>query len=151
MTAAAPTEHGRRIGFAVVAAPSRVPGRHTIRRTAAAWASSVRRAAGLRVHARLGATYQTLAAAHAAARTLKVDVLPGAQRIFDSAREGYRQGKFGYLDVLDAQRTLFEAKARHLDALERYHQTAVEVERLVGQALDTVAATEEPREAVHDE
>jgi outer membrane protein, heavy metal efflux system len=67
-------------------------------------------------------------------------VLPGAQRAFDAASEGYRQGKFGFLEVLDAQRTLFEARGRYLEALAAYHKAVAEVERLIGEPLGAVAA-----------
>ncbi|WDT77799.1 MAG: TolC family protein (plasmid) [Candidatus Manganitrophus sp.] len=50
--------------------------------------------------------------------------------------EGYRLGKFGLLDVLDAQRTLFGSRAQHLRALADYHQAVAEVERLIGEPLD---------------
>lgn len=47
---------------------------------------------------------------------LRTNVLPAAQRAFEAATEGYRQGKFGYLEVLDAQRTLFDTRGRYLTA-----------------------------------
>ncbi|NIQ01614.1 MAG: hypothetical protein GWM98_15520, partial [Nitrospinaceae bacterium] len=58
--------------------------------------------------------------------------------------EGYRFGKFGFLDVLDSQRTLFEARARYLKTLARYHQAVAEVERLTGEPLSTVSDSEPP-------
>ncbi len=68
-----------------------------------------REAAGNKVLAALSDTYQALASGYVEATTLKVAVLPGAQSAFEATSEGFRQGKFGYLEVLDAQRTLFEA------------------------------------------
>ena len=44
-------------------------------------------------------------------------------------------GKFGYLEVLDAQRTLFEVRSRYLEALARYHKLVADLERLVGRDL----------------
>ncbi len=41
------------------------------------------------------------------ARRLKADVLPAAREALDAMSRGYELGKFGFLDVLDAQRTLF--------------------------------------------
>jgi outer membrane protein, heavy metal efflux system len=77
-----------------------------------------------------------LAAAHIEVTTLKTQILPGAQSAFDAASTGYRLGKFGFLDVLDAQRTLFEAKAQYLRALASYHQALAEVERLIGEPVE---------------
>jgi len=103
-------------------------------------AEEERRAAAVQAQAALGETYAQLSAAYTAATTLKDAVLPGAQRAFDAASEGYRQGKFGFLEVLDAQRTLFEARGRYLEALAAYHKAVAEVERLIGEPLGAVAA-----------
>ena len=43
--------------------------------------------------------------------------------------------RFGYLNVLDAQRTLFEMRGQLGGALATYHTTVVEVEGGLGQAL----------------
>ena len=91
-----------------------------------------REAAGNRVRAALSEAYQALAIGYAEANTLKSVVLPGARNAFESASEGFRQGKFGYLDVLDAQRTLFEARGRYVEALGAYHKAAAGIERLIG-------------------
>jgi cobalt-zinc-cadmium efflux system outer membrane protein len=47
-------------------------------------------------------------------------VLPAAQRAFDAAQEGYREGRFGSLEVLDAQAGLTGARAQLVDAMESY-------------------------------
>jgi len=87
----------------------------------------------------LGEAYQSLSAAYTEAIALKNKVLPGAQRAFDATSEGYRLGRFNFLDVLDAQRTLFEAKKQYLGSLEAYHTAVAEVERLIGMGLDKLA------------
>ncbi|AXA94145.1 TolC family protein [Massilia sp. YMA4] len=57
--------------------------------------------------------------------TLKVEILPAAQGAFDAAVTGFELGKFSFLDVLDAQRTLFQAREQYLGALaERYRSVA---------------------------
>ncbi|MGI9078306.1 MAG: hypothetical protein ACR2G6_13410 [Gemmatimonadaceae bacterium] len=45
-------------------------------------------------------------------------------------------GKFGYLDVLDAQRTLIAAGGQYLRAIADYHKAVADVERLIGAPLD---------------
>jgi outer membrane protein, heavy metal efflux system len=95
-----------------------------------------RRAAESRAYGELAEAYRLLATAHAKATILKNDVLPEAQKAFDASLEGYRQGKFAYLDVLDAQRTLFDAKGEFVDAVANYHTAATDVEGLTGQRLD---------------
>lgn len=103
-----------------------------------------RKAAETRVLKHLTEAYQRLSAAFAEAKGLKADVLQGAQRAFDVAREGYQQGKFGYLDVLDAQRTLFEAEVLYIDSLAVYHRSTADVERLIGKGATLEENTEKP-------
>ncbi|MGB2863434.1 MAG: TolC family protein [Sedimentisphaerales bacterium] len=69
---------------------------------------------------------------------IKNDVLPLARSAFDAASQGYREGKFEYLVVLDAQRTFFEVRARYIEALAAYHKARADVERLIGRDLDSV-------------
>jgi cobalt-zinc-cadmium efflux system outer membrane protein len=96
------------------------------------------RAARILATAELVEAYNQLETARAEAVALKTELLPGAQKAFDSAQTGYREGKFGHLDVLDAQRTLSETKARYLDVLGAYHKAAADVERLTGKPLNTI-------------
>lgn len=77
------------------------------------------------------AALERLAAARNAADTLKRDVLPGAQNAYDVATKGFELGKFNFLDVLDAQRTLFEAKSQYLRAVAETHRANAEIDRLV--------------------
>lgn len=98
------------------------------------------RSAEVRITTALNTAYQRLDAAHAEVATLRQEILPGAQSAYGAVREGYRLGKFGFLDVLDAQRTLFGAKNQYLLALTDYHKAVVEVERLIGGALDVTLA-----------
>ena len=73
-----------------------------------------------------------LDAASTEARTLRDTVLPGAQSAYDAATTGFELGKFNFLDVLDAQRTLFQAKAQYLRALGQAQAAAAEIDRLLG-------------------
>jgi len=81
---------------------------------------------------------QNLATAFTEATVLANDVVPGAQSAFDAATQGYQAGKFDYLDVLDAQRTLFEAKGQYVSSLAGYHKVRADVERLIGRDLDSL-------------
>jgi len=94
-----------------------------------------RRAAKLRIKSSLADGYTALSGAFFEARALRGDVLPAAKKAFDAEREGYLQGKFGFLDVLDAQRTLFEVRNRNILVLADYHKSIADVERLVGGAI----------------
>lgn len=62
------------------------------------------------------------------------EILPGAQSAYDAATKGFEFGKFGFLDVLDAQRTLFQARSQYLRAVSDAHRAAADIDRLVGSA-----------------
>jgi len=85
--------------------------------------------------------WQGLNAAYLEASTLRDEILPGAQSAFESAEFGYREGKFDFLQMLDAQRTLFGVKEQYLQALSAYHQGRTEVERLIGSPLHDVLSS----------
>jgi cobalt-zinc-cadmium efflux system outer membrane protein len=90
------------------------------------------RAAKARVTTALASVYRDLAAAHDEAAALAGSVLPGARSAFAAIEEGYRLGRFGYLDVLDAQRTLVAAEVQHLRALSNVQKAVTQIERLTG-------------------
>ncbi len=68
--------------------------------------------------------------AYVKAASYSSTVLPAAEEAFRLSRQGYRAGKFQYLEVLDAQRTLFGARAQYMAALREYHVQVAELERL---------------------
>ena len=49
-----------------------------------------------------------------------------------SARQGFEAGKFAFLDVIDAQRSLLQARTRYLSALSNAYQAATAIDRLLG-------------------
>lgn len=65
------------------------------------------------------------------ATSLAEVILPQADKAFRLTLEGYRAGRFQFLEVLDAQRTLFEARAEHVSALAQLHIAQAQVERLI--------------------
>ncbi|BBJ24709.1 TolC family protein [Candidatus Nitrotoga sp. AM1P] len=67
---------------------------------------------------------------------LQREILPGAQSAYDAATKGFLMGKFSFLEALDAQRTLFQAKSQYLRALAEAHRSAFEIERVLGEAPD---------------
>ena len=63
---------------------------------------------------------------------LRNEILPGAQSAYEAGMKGFELGKFSFLDVLDAQRTLFQAKTQYVRALAESHRAAADIERIVG-------------------
>jgi len=83
----------------------------------------------------LAGQYERLSAAKQSATLLSTEILPGAQSAFDAANKGFTAGKFSFLDVLDAQRTLFQAKSQHIQVLLEAHQAVAEIERILGDVI----------------
>ncbi|MFN4359327.1 MAG: TolC family protein [Hylemonella sp.] len=69
-------------------------------------------------------------------QALQQEVLPGAQSAYEAASRGFELGKFGFLDVLDAQRTWLLARTQYLNALGEAHRASAELERRLGSAND---------------
>ena len=84
----------------------------------------------------IGRSDERLISARQSVETLKSDILPGAQSAFDAATKGFEFGKFGFLDVLDAQRTLVQAKSQYIDALLEAHQAMSDIERILGKSIN---------------
>jgi len=77
---------------------------------------------------------ERLGAAREEAGALLREVLPNAQSAYDAATRGFELGRFNFTDVLDAQRTLFQAKAQALSAVAEAHRAAADIDRLTGAA-----------------
>lgn len=88
------------------------------------------RNAALTINADLTRAEQQMENAYLRAETLKHEVLPSADKAFRLSREGYGAGRFPYLEVLDAQRSLFGVKQQHIAALKEYHAARATLERL---------------------
>jgi len=73
-----------------------------------------------------------LSVARASALALQSTVLPAARQAHEAAAKGFEAGKFGFLDVIDAQRALLQARARYLTTLSNAHQAAADIDRLLG-------------------
>ena len=89
-------------------------------------------AARIAVQTAVAAATERLATARLDVESLRQDILPGAQSAYDAASKGFEFGKFAFLDVLDAQRTLLQAKNQYLRALTEAQHAAAEIERLLG-------------------
>ena len=106
-------------------------------------AAERRSATKARLQVALTESYLLLSSAYSEVTARRDTVLPGAQNAFEAVNEGYRLGRFGLLDVLDSQRTLFEARHQYLRVAEDYHKAVVDVERLIGDRLDSAESTQD--------
>lgn len=95
----------------------------------------------LRLHSEVAQAYERLATLATEVRSLEAEVLPGAKSAYDAAGIGFENGKFSFLEVLDAQRTYFAARSQYLLALAQAHRAAAEIDRLLGSDLPAHSTT----------
>lgn len=79
---------------------------------------------------KLIASHRDLSKAFQEIEKIESTVLKAALHSFELAKEGYREGKFEYLDMLDSQKTLFEVRLKYIQALLNYHQSLADIEYL---------------------
>ena len=97
-------------------------------------ADAQRRVALLDAEQAIASAEAEAANAATTARNATGPTLAAAKEAARIARIGYREGKFGQLDLLEAERTLAEIRAAAIDALAAYHDAQARLERLTAPA-----------------
>jgi cobalt-zinc-cadmium efflux system outer membrane protein len=82
--------------------------------------------------AELSSAYTRYEAARKEAALLRQEVLPNAQSAYELTLKGFEYGKFSILDVLDAQRTWFQAQSRQWSSLLEASRAYADIERIAG-------------------
>lgn len=80
--------------------------------------------------------YSRLKAAKKNVQLLKNDIMKNAESAHESATLGYRSGKYNYLQVLEAQKVLFESRKQMTDEMTRSALLQAELEMMIGQSLN---------------
>ncbi len=97
-------------------------------------AESLRRVALLNARQAIAVAETDLANAESNARTATGPALAAAVEAARIARIGYREGKFGQLDLLEAERTLAQTRVAAIDTVSAYHDAKARLERLTARA-----------------
>jgi len=95
-------------------------------------ARDLRNATELRLRSEIQTTLEQWQTANGEVLAFNQTILPAAQRAVDSATRGFEMGKFGFLDVLDAQRTLISARTQYIQAVAEATDARVRIERIFG-------------------
>lgn len=69
------------------------------------------------------------------AKSFNEVILPAAQSAVDNATRGFEMGKFNFLEVLDAQRTLIGARTQYIQAVAMSVDAWVRIERTYGDVI----------------
>jgi len=92
-------------------------------------------AARIGLESELASAFERLQALALEVNAMNAEIVPATEEAFNKTETGYREGKLAFLDVLDAQRALFEARMLLLDSREEYAIARAKLERLIGQPL----------------
>lgn len=95
-------------------------------------ARDLRNAAELRLRTETRQALDLWQTANTEVRSFNQQILPAAQSAVDSATRGFEMGKFNFLEVLDAQRTLIAARTQYLAATAQATDAWVRIERIYG-------------------
>lgn len=85
----------------------------------------------IKLDVELNDAYQRASLAHQELDNLRGEVLPAARSAYDAATKGFEMGKFSFLEVLDAQRTLFQTRAQYLKSMSDHYRAMADLERIV--------------------
>jgi len=104
--------------------------------TALASAVELQRAsASVNARAQLFAIYQELRHEISEAATLRDRVLPQIQEALHETEYAYERGRYGYLELVDAQRAYLEVQRALIEASANSHTYRAELERLTAEPL----------------
>jgi len=85
----------------------------------------------LRLRLGLAGAYQRAQLSREQVRSMRDQILPAAQRVFDATVTGFEAGKFAFLDVVDAQRTLLQIRTHYIQTLYDRYRAVAELGRYV--------------------
>ena len=73
---------------------------------------------------------------------IEAEVLPKAEETVAIVRDGFNRGGFSYLDVIDAQRALIDARVRRVEALKAFHTDRAALNRIAAAHADLISNEE---------
>ena len=89
----------------------------------------------LELHATLFEVHQEIRHAIDAVTTLRKTIIPEADSALRDYERGYAVGRYSFLELTEAQRTLLDARLEAVMAATDYHRYRIEIDRLTGAGL----------------
>jgi cobalt-zinc-cadmium efflux system outer membrane protein len=89
----------------------------------------------LSVISKINSSHNNLLSAFNNAARLTEEIIPESENAYNITRQGYLQGRFAFIDLLDAQRTLIDTDAQYLLELSDYYKSLIEIESLTGKTF----------------
>lgn len=106
-------------------------------------AQEERRSVVVRLRQSVEEAHASQARAESEVRKLREQVVPGAESVYEAVNEGYRLGKFGYMEVLDARRTLAALRAQLVRAQAELQRASADLQRLTAAPTNNVTNGEQ--------
>lgn len=101
---------------------------------------SDREAAYLRLQSEIYSHYLQLGHSKELAATLQKDLIPQLETSLSLTADAYERGRYGYQELLTAQRELLAGRGRLLETFADYQLLRIEIERLSADSLDAIGA-----------
>lgn len=98
-------------------------------------AEALRDAAFVKARTSLFGYYRELLDSRRVVEALAQRALPSAESALKNTEYAYERGRYGYLELVDAQRELLAVRRDLIEAATQYHLTLIEIERLTGTGL----------------
>ncbi len=83
--------------------------------------------------------YQELSHSYYAVNMLQSRILPEARKALKEYEKGYAAGRYSFLELIDAQQTLLDARLEFVTTAANYHRYRIEIDRLTGARLQSGA------------
>jgi cobalt-zinc-cadmium efflux system outer membrane protein len=94
----------------------------------------------LALYSTLYSLHQELLHSRATVETLRARIIPAAEGALQDYEQGYSVGRYSFLELVDAQRGLLDARREQIRTAADYHRMRVEIDRLTG-GLEVTGAT----------
>lgn len=94
-----------------------------------------RDAAMVQARAQLFGLYEQLRQANRETETLRGEVLPQLEDALQATTYAYERGRYGYLELVDAQRAFLDARGAAIGSAVSAQELLAEIERLTGEPL----------------
>ena len=99
-------------------------------------ARDLRNATELRLRVESQQAFEQWESARSEVDSIRSTLLPTAQQSVEGAVRGFEMGKFAFIDVLDAQRTLVSMRSQYLNTLDEAISAWVSLEKIYGSQLN---------------
>jgi cobalt-zinc-cadmium efflux system outer membrane protein len=99
-------------------------------------ARDLRNATELRLRAETQQAFEQWENARSEVDSISGTLLPTAQQAVEGSVRGFEMGKFAFIDVLDAQRTLVSMRSQYLNTLDEAISAWVSLEKIYGPQLN---------------